>query len=53
MARKLEISGLSKWFDELEALRGIDVAVETRRVHRGRRPERLRQDHIPAHRRGA
>src|SRR6476659_11406001 len=29
MARKLEITGLSKWFDPLEALRGIDLAVET------------------------
>jgi NitT/TauT family transport system ATP-binding protein len=29
MARKLDISGLNKWFGELEALRGIDVAVET------------------------
>lgn len=28
MARKLEISGLSKWFDKLEALTRIDVAVE-------------------------
>src|SRR5260221_5388827 len=28
MARKLEISGLSKWFDKLEALTKIDVAVE-------------------------
>jgi NitT/TauT family transport system ATP-binding protein len=28
MARKVEITGLSKWFGELEALRGIDVAVE-------------------------
>src|SRR5882757_22154 len=28
MARKLEISGLSKWFDKLEALAKIDVAVE-------------------------
>jgi len=28
MARKLEISGLGKWFGELEALRAIDVAVE-------------------------
>jgi NitT/TauT family transport system ATP-binding protein len=28
MARKLEITGLSKWFGELEALRNIDVAVE-------------------------
>ncbi len=28
MPRKLEITGLSKWFGELEALRGIDVAVE-------------------------
>jgi NitT/TauT family transport system ATP-binding protein len=29
MARKLDISGLSKWFGGLEALRGIDVAVES------------------------
>jgi NitT/TauT family transport system ATP-binding protein len=28
MARKLEISGLSKWFDTLEALTKIDVAVD-------------------------
>ena len=28
MPRKVEIAGLSKWFGELEALRGIDVAVE-------------------------
>jgi NitT/TauT family transport system ATP-binding protein len=28
MPRKVEITGLSKWFGELEALRGIDVAVE-------------------------
>lgn len=28
MARKLEISGLGKWFDKLEALSKIDVAVE-------------------------
>jgi NitT/TauT family transport system ATP-binding protein len=28
MPRKVEISGLSKWFGELEALRQIDVAVE-------------------------
>ena len=28
MARKLEITALSKWFGELEALRGIDIAVE-------------------------
>jgi NitT/TauT family transport system ATP-binding protein len=28
MPRKLEITGLSKWFGELEALRGIDMAVE-------------------------
>jgi NitT/TauT family transport system ATP-binding protein len=28
MVRKLEITGLSKWFGELEALRGIDAAVE-------------------------
>ena len=28
MARKLEISGLGKWFGELEALTKIDVAVE-------------------------
>src|SRR5262245_26399714 len=28
MPRKLEISSLGKWFGELEALRGIDVAVE-------------------------
>jgi NitT/TauT family transport system ATP-binding protein len=29
MPRKLEISGLGKWFGELEALRAIDLAVET------------------------
>src|ERR1051326_9147542 len=29
MARKLEISGLSKHFGELEALRDLNVAVET------------------------
>jgi NitT/TauT family transport system ATP-binding protein len=29
MARKLEITALSKRFDQLEALRGIDLAVET------------------------
>ncbi|MCX7314100.1 MAG: ABC transporter ATP-binding protein [Hyphomicrobiales bacterium] len=29
MARKLEITALSKWFGELEALRSIDIAVET------------------------
>jgi NitT/TauT family transport system ATP-binding protein len=28
MTRKVEITGLSKWFGELEALRGIDMAVE-------------------------
>jgi NitT/TauT family transport system ATP-binding protein len=28
MARKVEITGLGKWFGELEALRSIDVAVE-------------------------
>src|SRR5689334_12107884 len=28
MPRKLEITGLSKWFGELEALRNVDVAVE-------------------------
>jgi len=28
MPRKLEITALSKWFGDLEALRGIDVAVE-------------------------
>src|SRR5882757_3017738 len=28
MPRKVEIGGLSKWFGELEALRGIDAAVE-------------------------
>jgi NitT/TauT family transport system ATP-binding protein len=28
MPRKVEISGLSKWFGELEALRHIDMAVE-------------------------
>jgi NitT/TauT family transport system ATP-binding protein len=28
MPRKLEIAALSKWFGELEALRGIDIAVE-------------------------
>jgi NitT/TauT family transport system ATP-binding protein len=28
MPRKVEISGLSKWFGDLEALRQIDVAVE-------------------------
>src|SRR5262245_34823661 len=28
MARKLEVLGLSKWFDQLEALGGIDLAVE-------------------------
>ena len=28
MPRKVEITGLSKWFGELEALRGIDIAVE-------------------------
>ena len=28
MPRKVEISGLSKWFGELEALRQIDMAVE-------------------------
>ena len=28
MPRKLEITGLSKWFGALEALRGIDIAVE-------------------------
>jgi NitT/TauT family transport system ATP-binding protein len=28
MARKLEISGLSKWFGNLEALRSIDMSVE-------------------------
>jgi NitT/TauT family transport system ATP-binding protein len=28
MARKVEIAGLGKWFGELEALRGIDIAVE-------------------------
>jgi ABC-type Fe3+/spermidine/putrescine transport system ATPase subunit len=28
MARKLEITALCKWFGELEALRGIDIAVE-------------------------
>ena len=28
MPRKLEITGLSKWFGELEALRAIDAAVE-------------------------
>jgi NitT/TauT family transport system ATP-binding protein len=26
--RKLEITGLSKWFGELEAVRGLDIAVE-------------------------
>jgi len=26
--RKLEISGLSKWFGDLEAVRGLDIAVE-------------------------
>jgi len=25
MPRKVEIAGLSKWFGELEALRGIDL----------------------------
>jgi NitT/TauT family transport system ATP-binding protein len=29
MARKLEISSLSKWFGALEALRSIDIAVES------------------------
>jgi NitT/TauT family transport system ATP-binding protein len=29
MPRKLEISGLGKWFGELEALRGIELSVET------------------------
>src|ERR1044071_7154324 len=29
MVRKLEVSGLGKWFGDLEALRAIDVAVET------------------------
>jgi NitT/TauT family transport system ATP-binding protein len=28
MPRKLEITALSKWFGDLEALRGVDVAVE-------------------------
>ncbi len=28
MARKLDITGLGKWFGELEALRGIDIEVE-------------------------
>src|ERR1043165_7645374 len=28
MPRKVEISGLSKWFGELEALKNVDVAVE-------------------------
>jgi NitT/TauT family transport system ATP-binding protein len=28
MPRKLEISGLSKWFGDLEAVRGLDIAVE-------------------------
>jgi NitT/TauT family transport system ATP-binding protein len=28
MPRKLEITGLSKWFGELEALRNVDMAVE-------------------------
>jgi NitT/TauT family transport system ATP-binding protein len=28
MPRKLEITGLSKWFGDLEALRNIDIAVE-------------------------
>jgi NitT/TauT family transport system ATP-binding protein len=28
MARKLETSGLSKWFGDLEALRGLDISVE-------------------------
>jgi NitT/TauT family transport system ATP-binding protein len=28
VSRKLEIAGLSKWFGELEALRGMDMAVE-------------------------
>src|SRR5437868_10665325 len=28
MPRKVEISGLSKWFGDLEALRGIDAGVE-------------------------
>src|SRR3954468_7329552 len=28
MPRKVEITGLSKWFGELEALRNVDIAVE-------------------------
>src|SRR6478609_6207468 len=28
MPRKVEIAGLGKWFGELEALRGIEIAVE-------------------------
>ena len=29
MARKLEVAALSKWFDQLEALRDINLSVET------------------------
>ena len=53
MPRKVEITGLSKWFGELEALRGIDVAVEQGEFISVVGPERLRQDHVPAHGGGA
>ena len=29
MAPKLEVTGLGKWFDQLEALRSIDLRIET------------------------
>jgi len=52
MASKLTISNLSKSFDNLEALRGIDLAVERGEFHFRGGTERLRKDHVPAHHRG-
>ncbi len=53
MAPKLEISNLGKSFGDLDALHDINLAVERGEFISRGRPLGLRQDHVPAHRRGA
>ena len=53
MAPKLAVARLSKSFGDLEALRSIDLDVERGEFISRGRAERLRQDHVPAHRRRA
>ena len=49
----LKITGLHKHYGGVQAVRGIDLEVAVRRVHRAGRPVRLRQVHAAAHHRRA